>query len=114
MMELGATLCLRTKPKCTRCPLLSVCAASREKNPEKYPRFLPKKTSSKTLSLLWITRKEKLLLYQRPHDTKRLATLYELPTAALLCSAPKAPVSGGLKRDQIGRFEMGPAKLSNF
>ena len=23
-------------------------------------------------------------------------------------------VSGGLKRDQIGRFEMGPAKLSNF
>ena len=23
-------------------------------------------------------------------------------------------VSSGLKRDQIGRFEMGPAKLSNF
>ena len=23
-------------------------------------------------------------------------------------------VSGGLKRDQIGRFEMGPAKFSNF
>ena len=89
MMELGATICLRTKPKCTRCPLSSLCAASRKKNPDAYPRFLPKKTISKTLSRLWVTHKGKLLLYQKPHGAKRLATLYELPTAELLSSPPK-------------------------
>ncbi len=43
MMDLGATLCTRTRPGCTDCPLASSCVAHSEGEPEKYPGKKPKK-----------------------------------------------------------------------
>jgi len=44
MMDLGATLCTRTKPQCNECPLSSACVAFSEGEPEIYPGKKPKKT----------------------------------------------------------------------
>ena len=37
LMDLGATVCARTRPACTDCPLALRCVAKREGNPQRYP-----------------------------------------------------------------------------
>ncbi|MBE0438879.1 MAG: A/G-specific adenine glycosylase [Gammaproteobacteria bacterium] len=44
-MDLGATLCTRTKPRCCDCPLKQNCLSFIQGNPESYPFAKPKKIS---------------------------------------------------------------------
>lgn len=37
LMDLGATVCRRTRPACTVCPLVDVCVAAGAGEPERYP-----------------------------------------------------------------------------
>ncbi|MDO5289254.1 MAG: A/G-specific adenine glycosylase [Pseudomonadota bacterium] len=37
LMDLGATVCTRSRPHCAACPLQSGCVATREGNPTRYP-----------------------------------------------------------------------------
>jgi len=68
MMDLGATLCTRTKPQCPACPLIKHCAAHAEHEEERYPT--PKATSIKPKKVVnWILLRNPegaLLLEQRP------------------------------------------------
>jgi A/G-specific adenine glycosylase len=50
LMELGATVCSPSKPKCGECPLRVYCQAAQDGNPEAYPRKAGK-TQVKTLNL---------------------------------------------------------------
>jgi A/G-specific adenine glycosylase len=50
LMELGATVCSPSKPKCGECPLRVYCQAAQAGNPEAYPRKAGK-TQVKTLNL---------------------------------------------------------------
>ena len=43
MMDLGATLCTRTKPACERCPLRDDCQGYQQGDPLRYPGKKPKK-----------------------------------------------------------------------
>ena len=43
MMDMGATLCTRSKPACLLCPLHNECQACRQGNPTDYPTPKPKK-----------------------------------------------------------------------
>ena len=54
IMDLGATVCKRTRPSCTICPVQSMCLSHRDGNPEKYPVKTKKiKRSAQSLWLLW-------------------------------------------------------------
>jgi len=68
MMDLGATLCTRSKPLCEQCPIHLDCAAYKEGAPERYPGKKPKKTLPiKTAQLLMIQNElGHILLEQRP------------------------------------------------
>ncbi|MDT8427896.1 MAG: A/G-specific adenine glycosylase [Pseudomonadales bacterium] len=71
MMDLGATVCTRSKPACARCPVQDSCAARRQQRiadfPEKKPsRQIPVRT---TLMLLCVDHSEtpsRVLLEKRP------------------------------------------------
>ena len=43
MMDMGATLCTRSKPQCGICPLAPTCIANQQGNPKDYPNSKPKK-----------------------------------------------------------------------
>lgn len=43
MMDIGATLCTRTRPQCERCPVQSGCGALASGNPQQWPHKKPKK-----------------------------------------------------------------------
>jgi len=69
IMDLGATLCTRTKPRCDACPMTKECAAFHLGTPEKFPR---KKTRIKVLPeretamLVIVNPASEVLLQQRP------------------------------------------------
>ena len=68
MMDLGATLCTRSKPKCVLCPLKDGCIAFAQGNPQDYPGKKPKKAlPEKAVQLLMLRNPAgDLLLRQRP------------------------------------------------
>ncbi len=69
MMDLGAMICLRTRPQCEACPVRDFCAGYREGTPTAYPGRKPRKTlpvrSAKFLILTDQNDRE-VLLHQRP------------------------------------------------
>jgi len=67
MMDLGATLCTRSKPACTLCPVNDLCLAAAQGNPGAYPQSKPKKDKPvKATWMLLLQHGEELLLYRRP------------------------------------------------
>ncbi|MDA3977603.1 A/G-specific adenine glycosylase [Gallibacterium sp. AGMB14963] len=69
MMDLGATVCTRTKPKCSLCPLAKNCIAYHEESWSQFPGKKPKKALPERESyfLLW-TQGTQVLLQQRPAE----------------------------------------------
>ncbi len=68
MMDLGATICTRTKPACLLCPLQPACAAFRQGEPTAYPgKKASKVQPEKSVSLLmFVNARGEVLLEQRP------------------------------------------------
>jgi len=67
MMDLGATLCTRSRPACALCPLTDDCLARRQGNPNEYPGKKPKKVLPvKATRMLIIEQGREVLLQKRP------------------------------------------------
>jgi A/G-specific adenine glycosylase len=96
MMELGATVCAKSKPRCPACPVRSFCAAASRGEAANFPRFAPKTTERRAVARVWCMRDGKLLLHRATKDSRRLAELHELPTAAQAQLAPDALARGRL------------------
>ncbi len=70
MMDLGSSLCSRTKPQCQHCPLNNDCEAYLHQQLSEYPHAKPKKEMPvKTAYLLMLTtNKGEILLEKRPEQ----------------------------------------------
>ncbi|MCC1495811.1 A/G-specific adenine glycosylase [Alcanivorax sp. 1008] len=68
MMDLGATLCTRSKPRCHECPLAKHCSAFKAGTVSQYPGKKPSKATPvrQTLMLLLENEHGEVLLEQRP------------------------------------------------
>ena len=67
MMDLGATVCTRSKPNCAQCPLQTNCQAFTNNTISNFPGKKPKKVLPiKKTCMLVICHNEKVLLQQRP------------------------------------------------
>ncbi len=80
MMDLGATLCTRSKPSCLLCPLKSGCQAHLLGLEIRYPVAKPRKElpQKRTLMPLLANRDGAILLYRRP-STGLWGGLWSLP-----------------------------------
>jgi|AntRauTorckE5430_2_1112549.scaffolds.fasta_scaffold00048_33 A/G-specific adenine glycosylase len=68
LMDLGANICSRTKPKCNLCPLQSNCYANLHKLTDTLPKKTPKKPKLNVdLYLLLSYQNHKIGLVQRPN-----------------------------------------------
>ncbi|WP_119343053.1 A/G-specific adenine glycosylase [Facilibium subflavum] len=96
-MDLGATLCTRTRPKCSICPLQSICQAYHEGMPDAYPIKKEKKSKPIKTALYHLYQyKEAIFLIKRPNKGiwGGLYTLPESPLAMgqythMLCDTQK-------------------------
>ena len=79
MMDLGATLCTRSRPACASCPIADTCAALASGDPTRYPGKKPKKeTPERLATLLYLEHDGQILLERRP-PTGLWGGLYCLP-----------------------------------
>ena len=66
-MDLGATLCMRGKPKCETCPLAADCVAKRKNLTSVLPTPKPKKSvPTRNTAMLVLIRDNQILLELRP------------------------------------------------
>jgi A/G-specific adenine glycosylase len=82
LMELGATLCSPTQPRCMVCPVANHCVANREKRTDELP-VMPKRKKESELpilarTLVWIENGGEILLARRAPDGL-FGGLWELP-----------------------------------
>jgi len=102
MMDLGATLCSRTKPQCTACPLADMCKANATSSQLAYPGKKPKKVIPVRSTRMLVLRNEAnaLLLLQRP-PTGIWGGLWSLPQL----DKPEQD-SSNLDKSQLGKPEL--------
>ena len=83
MMDLGATLCTRSRPDCARCPLVAGCKGFASGDPVQYPGKKPKKvTPVKATVMLAISNADGALLLERRPPTGIWGGLWSLPEVA--------------------------------
>lgn len=100
MMDLGASLCSRTKPQCELCPVNDDCIARAQGNPTDYPGKKPKKDKPiKTAQLLMLRNPMgELLLQQRP-QTGIWGGLWSFPELASDQAADEHTIDNYLSND---------------
>ena len=83
MMDLGATLCTRSKPRCGECPLQEDCDGLATGVPTDFPKSKPKKAAKpvKTTQMLLLLADDQVLLEKRP-ATGIWGGLWSLPEVA--------------------------------
>jgi A/G-specific adenine glycosylase len=66
-MDLGATVCTRSRPACASCPLADDCVAYREGRTGELPAARPRKAlSEREIGILILVHDAKVLVEQRP------------------------------------------------
>ncbi len=93
MMDLGATLCTRSKPQCLLCPLASHCQARLLGTPTAYPESKPRKAlPQKQVVMPLFAHNGHILLYRRPSQGLwgGLWSLPELENSAAIVNEAQA------------------------
>lgn len=106
MMDLGATVCTRSRPQCPRCPLASTCVAHRKGRESQLPTPRPARVVPERHSRVLLAHGELgVLLLRRPDHGiwGGLHTLPEIPdgmdadayaqSLGLRCSGPAVPLA---------------------
>lgn len=69
LMDFGATLCTRSKPRCTDCPMQSQCLAYQQHQVARLPASKPRKAlPEKQVTMLMILDAGEILLERRPNQ----------------------------------------------
>lgn len=101
LMELGALVCSPTSPKCSACPVQTLCKAFRQGNPERFPVLPPKRETVEVTEVgAVIEREGKLLIMKRP-DKGRFAGMWEFPHGPVRECEPQEALEA-IMRDLTG------------
>ena len=115
MMELGATICLPKNPQCLLCPVSEFCGARQSGRQNELPvKIVASKSVRHERTLLWIEREQKLLVWQRPADSRLMPGFWELPEPEHLPDVVPGPVLGKFRHGitfHSFRFEVSESEL---
>jgi A/G-specific adenine glycosylase len=111
LMDLGATLCTRSRPRCQDCPIHSDCMARKEGRTDELPSARTRKTlPERSVAIMLAHRSGHILLEQRP-ATGIWGGLWSLPEFSADVSSTDFCVSLDL---QVTKIERLPAFLHVF
>jgi A/G-specific adenine glycosylase len=89
MMELGATICKKSSPLCTACPVIQFCASAASGTQDGIPNIQRKVLQQVEIDRIWLINEGKLLLHRIPDTAKQLASQYELPATTHVTTKSK-------------------------
>jgi A/G-specific adenine glycosylase len=96
LMELGATICSPTSPRCPECPVAKECWALAQGIERDLPELAKRKAPTEVrTAAAYVRRGDAVLLRRMPEDAPRWAGLWVLPFAEL--SRTEAPPVGALR-----------------
>jgi A/G-specific adenine glycosylase len=81
LMDLGATVCTRSNPKCGQCPLACDCAARREGRIARFPVSRPKKPVPERAAIMLVIRHGRDILLRKRPAAGIWGGLWSLPEA---------------------------------
>jgi len=82
LMDLGATLCTRAKPRCGACPMSSQCVARRDDRIAQLPASKPKQPIPERETVMLILRRGNEVLLQKRAATGIWGSLWSFPEVA--------------------------------
>lgn len=83
MMDIGATVCVRSKPRCVECPLQEDCIAHRDARTDELPQARKRKpVPERSVAMLVVRQGGQVLLEKRP-QSGIWGGLWSLPEAAI-------------------------------
>jgi A/G-specific adenine glycosylase len=95
LMELGATVCVPKQPLCGECPIRPHCQGRQQGIENQVPlNGLRPSASRREKHLLAIEKEDRILLWQRPADSRRLAGFWELPEREQVPGAKVSAAAG--------------------
>ena len=83
LMDLGATLCTRTKPRCDACPVGTECVARRRAKISEYPAPRPRKALPQRTTQMLVLLHAKEVLLEKRAATGIWGGLWSLPEVSL-------------------------------
>jgi A/G-specific adenine glycosylase len=93
LMELGATLCSPTSPRCAECPVAKSCNGLAQGIERELPELAQRKAPTEVATAAaYVRRGDAVLLRQMPADAARWAGLWVLPFVEL--TAGETPLKG--------------------
>ncbi|MCQ4166594.1 A/G-specific adenine glycosylase [Tahibacter harae] len=102
IMDLGATLCVRSRPRCGVCPQAADCVARRENLTAQLPaRKPPRQVPTRATCLLILRDAQQRILLQRRPASGVWAELWSLPEAADAAEAPRIARSLGAQAGAV-------------
>ena len=109
MMDLGAMVCTRSKPKCELCPLQQDCQARLQDNWQAYPAKKPKKALPERQSYFLILEREGKIALQQREQSGLWGGLYCFPQFA-----SKAELLAYLSQQGVVQYRDGVAFRHTF
>lgn len=102
LMELGATICTPTSPRCTECPVAKQCQGLARGLERELPQLAKRKAPTEVrTAAAYVRRGDRVLLHQLPEGAPRWAGLWVLPFTEL--TAGETPAVGATRAlTQIG------------
>jgi A/G-specific adenine glycosylase len=82
LMDLGATVCTRTKPRCDACPVVADCVALRKNAIKKFPAPRPRKPLPQRHTQMLVLLHAKQVLLEKRAPTGIWGSMWSLPEAA--------------------------------
>jgi len=106
MMDLGAMVCTRSKPKCEICPVLSGCLAFAGNEQKNYPQKKPKKTTPVRSTIMVIPRIENNVLMEKRPPSGIWGGLWCFLEISSLTELPALLAANNL--NELNKFELEP------
>lgn len=96
LMDIGSGICLPKLPRCTGCPVESLCEARRLSVQERRPVLGPRNPKPHRLVAAAVARSKGRVLIARRASSGLLGGMWEFPNARVTTGAGRVPVTAGL------------------
>jgi A/G-specific adenine glycosylase len=103
VMELGALICLPSRPLCTECPVRSLCKTGKRGKAGRIPSPQPKRESQLVLLTLLLLECGERLLLSKTHGASFVPGEWGLPATAVGTAGAARPAAGRLARAALAR-----------
>jgi A/G-specific adenine glycosylase len=104
MMDLGATICIRARPRCDACPVADDCVAHRESRVDALPSPRPRKALPQRAVILLLLERDHAFLFERRPAVGIWGGLWSLPEVGVDRDAVSADIDATVRAAIRGRF----------